>query len=184
MSTSVMYLCLANQHIYKIPKCVLVRCFGSNRILNLQIQIKKESYGVFFSFFIYIFFYYLTKSLCSLNNRIDNDFNINLGGVKMSVKRLFDSRGQHIANFRNGQLHAPTGENIGHYREREEIFIDMNGRYLGEIIKENRLMYNNNSGHRHTNFGVYGNYGNIGNYGNPGNYGSIGFISGYSDVDL
>ncbi|MCR8848349.1 hypothetical protein NQ095_08040 [Rossellomorea sp. SC111] len=102
----------------------------------------------------------------------------------MSVKRLFDSRGQHIANFRNGQLHAPTGENIGHYREREEIFIDMNGRYLGEIIKENRLMYNNNSGHRHTNFGVYGNYGNIGNYGNPGNYGSIGFISGYSDVDL
>ncbi|MCM3603206.1 hypothetical protein M3175_20925 [Robertmurraya korlensis] len=102
----------------------------------------------------------------------------------MSVIRLFNSKGHHIANFRNGQLHAPDGPNIGHYREREEIFIDMNGRYLGEIVKENRLMYKNNSPYKNTNFGVYGNYGNIGNYGNPGNYGSIGIISVYSDGNL
>lgn len=40
---------------------------------------------------------------------------------------LFNSKGQHIANFVNGQLHLPTGVNVGHYMEREKIFIDMNG---------------------------------------------------------
>ncbi len=30
------------------------------------------------------------------------------------MKYLFDIQGRHIANLVNGQLHAPTGENIGH----------------------------------------------------------------------
>ena len=96
---------------------------------------------------------------------------------------LFNSKGKHIANFVNGQLHAPRGKNIGHYLEQYNIFIDMRGRYLGEIVYENRLMYNRSSEHRGVNYGVYGNYGNVGNYGNPGNYGSIGIIAGYNDVD-
>jgi hypothetical protein len=98
------------------------------------------------------------------------------------VQFLFNSKGQHIANFVNGQLHSPGGQNIGHYREHENIFIDMRGRYLGEIIYNNRLMNNNNSPYKNINFGIYGNYGNVGNYGNPGNYGSIGSISGYKDI--
>jgi hypothetical protein len=98
------------------------------------------------------------------------------------MTRLFDCGGQHIANFIGKQLHAPSGENIGHYREAEEIFIDMNGHYLGEIVSTNRLMYNRSSPYRSTNFGNYGNYGNVGNYGNPGNYGSIGVIGGFDDV--
>ena len=61
------------------------------------------------------------------------------------MKYLFDSKGRHIANFINNQLYAPTGENIGHYLEKEEIFIDFSGRYLGEIILDNRLMYNRSS---------------------------------------
>lgn len=97
---------------------------------------------------------------------------------------LFNSKGQHIANFVNGQLHAPTGQNIGHYLSDYQIFIDMNGRYLGEIVQGNRLMYNRNSSYKNMNFGVYGNYGNVGNYGNPGNYGYIGILSGYDDVTL
>jgi hypothetical protein len=99
-----------------------------------------------------------------------------------TVQYLFNSRGQHIANFVSGQLHAPTGQNIGHYLESQSIFIDMQGRYLGEIVCENRLMYRRNSPHRSVNYGSYGNYGNVGNYGNPGNYGSIGTPGGFEDV--
>ncbi|MFA2650784.1 hypothetical protein AB1I82_27345 [Bacillus paranthracis] len=95
---------------------------------------------------------------------------------------LFNSKGQHIANLVNKQLHSPSGQNIGHYLENEKIFIDMRGRYLGEIMYKNRLLYNNYSPYKTINFGSYGNYGNVGNYGNPGNYGSIGIISGYKDI--
>lgn len=97
---------------------------------------------------------------------------------------LFDSRGRHIANFVNGQIHSPRGSNIGHYLEQQRIFIDMRGRYLGEIVYENRLMHNRYSSHRSANYGNYGNYGNIGNYGNPGNVGSIGSIGGFEDIPL
>jgi hypothetical protein len=98
------------------------------------------------------------------------------------MQYLFDSRGQHIANLVNGQLHAPTGQNVGHYLEAQGIFIDMRGRYLGEIVSRNRLMYRQNSPHRSVNYGNYGNYGNVGNYGNPGNYGSIGMLAVFQDV--
>jgi hypothetical protein len=96
---------------------------------------------------------------------------------------LFNSRGEHIANLVGKQLHAPSGENIGHYREQQGIFIDMSGRYLGEIVQSNRLMYNMSTPYGAVNFGNYGNYGNAGNYGNPGNHGNIGLIGGYRDVD-
>ncbi len=99
------------------------------------------------------------------------------------MKFLFNSKGQHIANEVNGQLHAPSGKNIGHFLESHGFFIDMNGFYLGEIKLENRLLHKVGNGYEGVSFGVYGNYGNIGNYGNPGNYGFIGTIGGYRDVD-
>lgn len=99
------------------------------------------------------------------------------------MEYLFNSRGRHIANFVGQQLHAPTGENIGHYLSDQGVFIDMSGRYLGEIVQGNRLMFNRSSPYRSTNFGAYGNYGNAGNYGNPGNHGSIGTPGGYDDVE-
>jgi hypothetical protein len=98
------------------------------------------------------------------------------------VKYLFNSHGKHIANLVNGQLHAPGGKNIGHYLENEKIFIDMRGRYLGEILYDNRLMRQRNSPYKTVNFGAHGNYGNVGNYGNPGNYGSIGSVGGFDDL--
>jgi len=97
---------------------------------------------------------------------------------------LFNSNGNHIANFVNGQLHSTSGKNIGHYLENYKIFIDLNGKYLGEIMFNNRLLYNKQNPWKGTNFGIYGNYGNVGNYGNPGNYGSIGYISGYGDIEI
>lgn len=95
---------------------------------------------------------------------------------------LFNSRGEHIANEVNGQLHSPSGTNIGHLLSQHGVFIDMQGRYLGEIVQGNRLLCNRHSPHRSLNYGVYGNYGNCGNYGNPGNYGSIGMVAGYDDI--
>jgi hypothetical protein len=61
------------------------------------------------------------------------------------MQYLFNSKGKHIANFVNGQLHAPAGRNIGHYWEEEQIFIDMRGRYLGEFFREDRLLFNRQS---------------------------------------
>ena len=99
------------------------------------------------------------------------------------MKALHDISGKHIANFVNGQLHSVRGGNIGHYLEREQIFIDMHGRYLGEIVNGNRLLYNKQTSYKNMNYGVYGNYGNVGNYGNYGNIGRCSF-SGYEDVAI
>ena len=98
------------------------------------------------------------------------------------MKYLFDTRGRHVANLVNNQLHAPTGQNIGHRMQEGAFFIDMRGCYLGEIIYENRLVRRRSSPYGSTNFGSYGNYGNVGNYGNPGNHGSIGSIAGFEDI--
>lgn len=100
------------------------------------------------------------------------------------MRYLCNSRGQHIANEVNGQLHSPRGANVGHYLKNERIFIDMDGHYLGELIYDNRLVSNRSSPYRSVNFGIYGNYGNVGNYGNPGNYGSVSLPSGYEDIDI
>jgi hypothetical protein len=96
---------------------------------------------------------------------------------------LFDSNGRHIANLVGEQLHAPNGPNIGHWRPDVRIFIDMQGRYFGEILDADRLMYNVGSPYRGINYGNFGNYGNAGNYGNPGNPGRIGSRAGFTDVD-
>ena len=95
---------------------------------------------------------------------------------------LFNRKGQHIANLVRGQLHSPKGENIGHYLEKQEIFIDRRGKYLGEVICKNRLMKRLNNSYHSINFGIYGNYGNVGNYGNPGNHGNVGDIGGFEDI--
>ena len=96
---------------------------------------------------------------------------------------LFNSGGQHVANLVNGQLHAPTGQNVGHYLIDKKIFISMSGRYMGEIVNDNRLLYRVNSPYKSINFGSYGNYGNVGNYGNPGNHGNIGTLGGFREID-
>ncbi|TCM68068.1 hypothetical protein EC844_10650 [Acinetobacter calcoaceticus] len=96
---------------------------------------------------------------------------------------LFNSKGQHVANLVNHQLHSPDGHNIGHLSVQEGVFIDLNGRYLGEIVLNNRLLYNSISPFKTSSFAVKGNYGNAGSFGNPGSFGSIGMLGGYQDIE-
>ena len=56
------------------------------------------------------------------------------------MQALFNSKGYHIANFNNNQLYNTSGDNIGHYLDSYQIFIDMDGKYLGEILYKNRLI--------------------------------------------
>lgn len=100
------------------------------------------------------------------------------------MKYLFDSGGRHVANLVNDQLHSPTGENVGHFLEAKKIFVDMSGDYLGEVIFENRLMYNRSSAHCSVNHGKRGNYPNAGNFGKADNCGTIGKVGGYEDIPL
>lgn len=98
------------------------------------------------------------------------------------MQRLFDSHGKHIANCMSGKLHSPAGRHIGRLVKDRNVFVDVHGKYLGEIIRDNRLLYRRNSPHRSMNIGSLGNAGSIGNFGNPGTIGSIGSVSGYEDI--
>lgn len=100
------------------------------------------------------------------------------------MKFLFDSGGRHVANLVKDQLHSPSGENVGHFLAAENIFVDMAGDYLGEIVHDNRIMYNRGSSHCAVNFGNRGNFPNAGNFGNAENCGSIGKLGGFEDIPL
>lgn len=52
------------------------------------------------------------------------------------MQYLFDSRGRHVANEVNGHLHSPAGKNVGHFEAAAGVFIDLDGRYLGEVVRE------------------------------------------------
>jgi len=100
------------------------------------------------------------------------------------MKRFYDSKGNNIANEVNGHLHSTKGKNIGHLMSNYHFFIDRKGYYLGEIILENRLVYQKNHPYKSTSFGDYGDYGNVGDYGNPGNIGGISLPYGYEDIPV
>lgn len=98
------------------------------------------------------------------------------------MQYLFNSKGQHIANLRQEKLYAPTGENIGHYLEKEKIVIDVKGRYLGEIIQDNRLVVNPVSPLRYSQHAALGNHGQGGQFGYAGQHGQLNFGQAYQDV--
>ncbi|MFQ3726221.1 hypothetical protein ABLV92_02385 [Staphylococcus equorum] len=50
------------------------------------------------------------------------------------MKYLFDSKGNHIANLINDHLFSVDGLNIGHRVIDLDVFIDMRGNYIGEVI--------------------------------------------------
>ncbi len=100
------------------------------------------------------------------------------------MKHLYNSKGQHIATEQDGRLYTPMGRSIGHFVSEYGIFIDMRGRYLGEIMYDNRLLYNRYSPFRSTPFGIWGDYGTITSHGAPGKLGPIGLPSGFEDVEL
>ena len=99
------------------------------------------------------------------------------------MRFLFDRRGQHIAIELEAELYSPMGSHVGHYLPDEGIFIDTSGRYLGEVLYGNRLVFNRHSPFRDSDFGNRSHHGNVGNYGNPGNRGAVSLPWGYEDID-
>ena len=97
---------------------------------------------------------------------------------------LFDSRGRHIANEVSGRLHAPAGQHVGHFMATLGVFVDLQGHYLGEIVRANRLMVKSRSPHRTADFCVYGDYGTAGSFGTPTSPGKVGAIAGHADVPV
>jgi hypothetical protein len=100
------------------------------------------------------------------------------------MQYLFDSRGQHIATFSGEQLYAPTGENIGHYQQADDMFIDTSGNYLGEVVGTDRLLYNYSSSYRWTKYGTHGYARDTCNCGTPGANAAISLPVGYGDVKV
>lgn len=99
------------------------------------------------------------------------------------MARLFDSRGNHIANVEAGRLYTTAGSNIGRVIEPFGIYVDISGSYLGELLAGNRLVSNRASGYRTTNFGNVESTENIATAGSPGNYGSFDLPGGYQDIE-
>lgn len=52
---------------------------------------------------------------------------------------LFNSKGEHIAVETGGHLYAPSGKYIGYWSADMEAYISKEGRYLGQIVEDNRL---------------------------------------------
>lgn len=54
-------------------------------------------------------------------------------------KPLFNSKGEHIAVETGGHLYAPSGKYVGYWSADMEAYISKEGRYLGQIVEDNRL---------------------------------------------
>jgi len=98
------------------------------------------------------------------------------------MKFLMDSRGEYIASVIDRRLYSPAGDNIGHYLPELDIFIDQSGRYLGEIVSDDRLMFGVASPHKAVGFAVGGNYGSVGTCGRPVRRPDIGRVAGFADI--
>ena len=101
----------------------------------------------------------------------------------MPIEYLFNSHGKHIANSQRGALYSTAGHNIGHYLKKEQVYIDLNGSYLGELFEDNRLVFNELSQYCKLAFGSHGNIGSIGSQGNPGGIGSTLLPSNLRDIE-
>lgn len=98
------------------------------------------------------------------------------------MKDLFNSNGDHIAHFIDNHLYNLKGKNIGHYIESQDIFIGMDGFYIGEIYNQDRLLYNTSSPFKNTPLGILGDMGNMGIYGESSTY-SMDVPFGYEDIN-
>lgn len=96
---------------------------------------------------------------------------------------LFDSRGHHIAPLMNRQLYNRHGKNVGQYLPQYGVFVDLDGRYLGETVCRDRLMYNLLSPYCTTNFGVQRGYERkLRPLAVPGDCEPIGRVGGHLDL--
>lgn len=95
---------------------------------------------------------------------------------------LFNSKGKHIATYYEGGLFSPKGKNIGVFLREEKIFVDMNGKYIGGVTKDNRLLANTFSEHYGKNFGPQPERKNIGALKDSTGQKSVGLAKGFKDI--
>jgi hypothetical protein len=96
---------------------------------------------------------------------------------------LYTSRGEPIALEWQGQLHSRIGLQVGQFLPQHGIFVDRQGRYLGELVYADRLVVNQASPHRAAYFGRPSPFGTVGVTGRPGPVGPVTLPSGYTDID-
>ena len=100
------------------------------------------------------------------------------------MKYLFNLHGVHIANEVNDQLYTDKGVHVGHFLMDYEIFIDLKGYYLGEIVFENRLLFKSDSIYKKFCFGNHGKFKSIEFLGMPGCLGIVVQYLCYKNVAL
>ena len=100
------------------------------------------------------------------------------------MTHLFNSRGQHILNEHDGYLSLPNGRIVGRYIERYGFFVDLNGRYVGEILCINRIVCDPNSRYRNTVLTTVKSGGNVGAHPCSMSYSPIPLPPGLKDIDL
>ena len=98
------------------------------------------------------------------------------------VHYLFNSRGRCIAQLVGDRLYSPSGRHVGRYLQSKTIFIDLQGCYLGEIVRGNRLMVRLCSPYRDADFGRQEDHGHIEPLGQPEHLGYVQAPSIYEDV--
>ncbi len=98
------------------------------------------------------------------------------------MKHLFDSKGRHIANLDGTDLYAPGGRHVGR-QVQEGVFADLEGKYLGEVVSDDRLVYDPASPHLGTNFGAVAERRFFGTIAPPREYAGILMQNGRVDLD-
>lgn len=99
------------------------------------------------------------------------------------LELLYDSKGRHVATLMERYIHGVDGACIGYYHTRHGVFVDLDGRYLGEIVYGDRLMYNLLSVHCTATFEARPHRRRIEVVADPGCREPIVRISRYVDID-
>ena len=80
---------------------------------------------------------------------------------------LYNSHGFHVANFLNQSLYTPAGECLGSYVPQLNIFVDLNGNYLGEVVEDHYLISKMDSPYLNMKIGVTDQKASINAYSAP-----------------
>jgi hypothetical protein len=97
---------------------------------------------------------------------------------------LFNSKGINVAVAYKGGLFTPEGKVVGRYLEDFDVFVDLRGWYLGQIVDGNRLTKDLTWRHQDLCFGNRGNEGDCVGWGRCHDVGRTFFERGFEDVKL
>ncbi|MGE5529451.1 MAG: hypothetical protein ACM3X6_09970 [Patescibacteria group bacterium] len=105
-------------------------------------------------------------------------------GEREKTRMFFNSRGKYIAAEIEGRLYSAAGRHVGRRVDKYGIFVDLAGRYLGEILCANRLARNRGSRFLQTSFGACKHAEARPAVARPRDYSPVILPPGYEDVDV